>query len=314
MIRYLKHDEIDFEKWDACIDNAVNGIFYGYSWYLDICANSWDALVENDYRAVMPLPYRRKAGVKYIYQPFFIQQLGVFSTHHLTKAHCTRFIDAIPRQFRFGDFNMNTFNSLPVDHPFIEGAGVTYELDMITPYGQLKRKYSKNMRRNIKKALESGVYIAPCGRPDDVIDAFRKNRGRRKIPFSENDYRVLKHLIYTGIHKGMATIRCAYTQTNEFCAGIVFYTSHKKTVWLFSGATEAARNNNAMGLVVDDFIREYAGREQILDFEGSSDPNLARFYRGFGSKECVFLHIKFNRFPLFMKPFVQTYLLIRKYV
>ncbi len=314
MIRYLKHDEIDFGKWDACIGNAVNGIFYGYSWYLDICADRWDALVENDYQAVMPLPYRRKAGVKYIYQPFFIQQLGVFSTHHLTKTQCTRFLEAIPRQFRFGEFNMNTFNSLPDDHPFINGAGVTCELDLIAPYEKLKGKYSNNMRRNIKKARDNGVYVTQCGRPEEVIDAFRNNRGRRKIPFSERDYKVLKRLIYAGIHKGMATIRCAYTRNNEFCAGIVFFTSHKKSVWLFSGAMEAARKTSAMSLVVNDYISEHAGREHILDFEGSSDPNLARFYRGFGSEECVFLRIKFNHFPLFMKPFVQTYLFFRKYV
>ena len=40
---------------------------------------TWDALVEDDYVSVMPLPYRKKMGVTYIFPPTMTQQLGVFS-------------------------------------------------------------------------------------------------------------------------------------------------------------------------------------------------------------------------------------------
>ncbi len=314
MIRYVRHDEIDFDKWDVCIDNAINGMFYGYSWVLDMCARTWDALVEDDYRAVMPLPYRKKAGMKYVFQPFFVQQLGVFSTHSLTEDVSKRFIDAIPGVFLFGEFSMNTYNPLPSDHPYISGRGVTHELDLIPPYGQLREKYSKNTRRNIKKALESGVFVTSHGRPEEIIQAFRQNRGSRNIPFTEKDYQVLKHVIYAGIYKGMVSLKCAYSATNDFCAGIVFFTSHNKSVWLFSGSTPEARSNSAMSLLVDEYIRENAGKEMILDFEGSADPNLARFYRGFGSEECVFLHIKMIRMPFVLKPLINLYLNLRNYL
>lgn len=314
MIRFLTHNEIDFDKWDDCISKAINGIFYGYSWYLDMCAQTWDALVEDDYRAVMPLPYRKKGGIKYIFQPFFIQQLGVFSTYSLTETLTLRFLEAIPPGFRFGELSLNTYNTLPEKFPMISGRGVTYEMDLIAPYNQLAEKYSKNTRRNIKKAVASNIFITSHGRPEEIIEAFRKHRGKGNIPFGEKDYLVLKHLIYSGIHRGMVTLKCAYSSTNNFCAGIVFFTSHHKSVLLFSGVTGEARNNHAMSLLVDDYIRENAGKNLTLDFEGSSDPNLARFYRGFGSEECVFLHIRFNRLPLLAKPLLYTYLCVRKYL
>ena len=59
MIQYLKNKEIDFKKYDACIAAAINSRIYAYSWYLNIVADNWDALVLNDYEAVMPLPIFR---------------------------------------------------------------------------------------------------------------------------------------------------------------------------------------------------------------------------------------------------------------
>ncbi len=45
MIRHLKNDEIEREKWDECIAAAFNGNVYGFSWYLDIVSPGWEALV-----------------------------------------------------------------------------------------------------------------------------------------------------------------------------------------------------------------------------------------------------------------------------
>ena len=59
-IKYLQHKEIDKAKWDACIEQAPNGLIYSYSWYLDAMSKHWDALVLKDYEAVMPLTWNKK--------------------------------------------------------------------------------------------------------------------------------------------------------------------------------------------------------------------------------------------------------------
>jgi hypothetical protein len=79
MINYIKHKDVDTEKWDRCIEQSVNGIIYAFSWYLDIVCDEWDALVDDDYESVFPLVKRKKFGINYIYPPFFTQQLGLFS-------------------------------------------------------------------------------------------------------------------------------------------------------------------------------------------------------------------------------------------
>jgi hypothetical protein len=42
-----------------------------------------------------------------------------------------------------------------------------------------------------------------------------------------------------------------------------------------------------------------------LDFEGSNNPELARFYAGFGANESIYLHFVINRLPFpfsYLKP------------
>ncbi len=297
MIRYIPYDEIDFDKWDECIERSVNGIFYSYSWYLDMCTSSWDALVLDDYRAVMPLPYRKKYGIKYIFQPFFIQQLGVFSSDRLANDLTAEFLNTIPPHFRYAAFNLNIYNRLPQNHQAIRGHGITHELDLILPYERIRQNYSGNTKRNIRKAEKKGVFATEHARPEEIIHAFRAHSKPYHVPYKEKDYKLLKHLIYAGMHKGMVDIKAAYSETNNFCAGIVFYKSHGKAVWLFSGSTPEARENGAMSMLVDDFISKNAGKNMVLDFEGSLNPGLARFYKSFGSKECFFLQIGLNRMP-----------------
>ncbi len=311
MIRYLRQETIDKKKWDECIDLSINGIFYAYSWYLDMVAGDWDGLVEDDYVSVMPLPVRRKMGLRYVYQPFFVQQMGIFGKQSLSDQLVRDFLDALPPDIHYMNANLNTYNRLPGHDPVVSGHGVTHLLNLIPSYKQSQKAYSQNTRRNIQKAKKAGVFITSHGRPEDIIELFRRNRGKRGVPFKESDYQMLKHLVYSGLHRGMVSIRSAYTEKNDLCAGVVFFFSHHRFVLLFSGADSEARKNGAMALLIDDFIREQSGKPLLLDFEGSSDPNLARFYRGFGSEECVFLQIEKMQIPFVFKPFLKALLAVR---
>jgi dTDP-4-amino-4,6-dideoxygalactose transaminase len=72
---------------------ALNGNIYAYSWYLNNVCEKWDTLVEDDYVSVMPLPYRKKMGVTYIFPPTITQQLGVFSHENISENISSRGIN-----------------------------------------------------------------------------------------------------------------------------------------------------------------------------------------------------------------------------
>ena len=78
MIVYHKNKEIDHEQWDNCISNSGYAKPYAYSWYLDIMSPGWEALVDDDYDSVFPIPSYIRFGLQYASTPPFLQQLGAF--------------------------------------------------------------------------------------------------------------------------------------------------------------------------------------------------------------------------------------------
>lgn len=306
MIKYLQRKHIDDNKWNNCINHSFNGNLYGYSWFLDIVGGEWDALVENDYERVFPLVNRKKFGISYIYQPFFTQQLGLYSTTKLDTDALTTFIKSIPSKYKQAEINLNTLNKAE-DKSLKLIPQLNHELDLIHSYEKIREGYSENLVRNLKKPEKAGLAISKNIKPDDIIDLFRKNRGKEITHLCDKDYLKLKRIAYTCMYKGIANIQGVYDQHNQLCAGAFFILSNNKAIFLFSGLSEEGREAGAMPFLIDSFIREHAGRHLTFDFDGSNDPNLARFYKSFGSKECIYQRVAINRLPFVINAILHLY-------
>nr|MCR4857821.1 hypothetical protein [Bacteroidales bacterium] len=62
-----------------------------------------------------------------------------------------------------------------------------------------------------------------------------------------------------------------------------------------------------MFLLLDAYIRDHAESDLYLDFNGSSNPNVARLYQGFGSKRYTIPFVRQfkNQFwKMLLSPFV----------
>lgn len=307
MILYLSHNEIDKKKWDEVIKHAFNGNIYAFSWYLDLIHSDWEALVENDYERVMPLTGGRKWGIGYLLQPLFAQQLGVFSSNILSGEHVANFIHNIPRRFGYIRINLNIHNHPDLQPTYRLIENKNHLLDLIHDYRKLASHYAQNTKRNLKKSLKYDLSLSKNVNPAEVIGLFRNNRGKHIKVMNDEAYNRLLRLMYAAIHKGKGITYGVYTQNNELCAGAFFLLENQHLIFLFSGSNPEARQNEAMTFLLDSVIREFAGSQVILDFEGSNDENLARFYRGFGSKEVNYNVLKCNLLHFPVKQFVDVW-------
>lgn len=290
---YTKHHEINSEKWNARIESATNSRVYAFNWHLDRTAETWDALIWGDYEYVMPLPVRKKWGIKYLYQPLFSQQLGIFPQPSLKIA--TAFYTRVLSLFKFSDVQLNSENQA-INSDKIEFASrKNYLLDISKEYDLLAKLYSKNTRRNLAKANKNGLSFVSGIRLEEFLNFKTKHL---VAGISKKNIGQLKSLIAFGQYKGFGEIFGVYSDKNELCAAVYFCRSKNRIIYMNAVSSETGKNLGAMNFLVDNFIRQNAGKSLILDFEGSMIPGVARFYAGFGAVPETYFQLKFNRLPL----------------
>ena len=313
MISYLKHHEIDKARWDGCISQSLNRRVYAFSWYLDIVSPAWEALVSDDYTSVFPLTPGRRAGVYYLFQPFFAQQLGLFSSNPIGTEDANRFMNCIPSRFRYVDIQATT--------GFLPGGGDTllipranHELGMGGTYEEIVAGFSQNTRRNIRKAIDSGVNTGRNLRPEELVKLFRENFGKKEGKLNDIHYERMEKLMATAAEKGNGHVRGAFDEEGLLCSAAFFLNDGARVYFLFAASAPQARENGAMFLLIEQFIRENAGTNLILDFEGGDEPNLGRFYKSFGAREIMYNRVLRNSLPGFMKAGLMLYRMIRERV
>ena len=283
--------------------NSINSLPYAFSWYLDIVHDDWEALVEDDYVRVMPLTISRKYGIKYFFQPFFVQQLGVFSREALSSEITLKFLSAIPSNIKVTDFNLNHFNTIQGgDIPYIENTN--YLLDLISDYEKIYASYSTNTKRNLKKANKSNLTLIKGVKPENIVNLFRENKGQELDKWKDTHYRRLTRLIYTSMYKGVGTSYGVYSENNQLSSAAFFLKTSGRLIFLFSGNSKLGMETQSMTYLIDAVIRENSPGMKTLDFEGSNIPGVARFYSGFGAYKSTYLRIKINRLNFFLKQII----------
>ncbi|MEO6720003.1 MAG: GNAT family N-acetyltransferase, partial [Ferruginibacter sp.] len=293
-IHYTPYHHIDKAKWDACIDAAANGLIYGGSIYLDTMSKNWDALILNDYEAVMPLTFKRKYGIYYLYQPFFTACLGVFG-NNISASILEDFLAAIPAKFKYWDIYLNHGNYFQLKN-FELYQRTNYVLDLNKPYEVIYAAYGDNIKRNIKKCLQLKCITKKNVGIDEVI-SLAQEQSKTFSPVTQEDFKNFKKLCQQLSAKQQAITYGIYTSADQLVASCALFLSHNRLYYILVGNHPNGRTIGASHALIDAFIKDYAGKNLILDFEGSDIRNLAFFYSSFGATEEKYAGIKLNRLP-----------------
>jgi hypothetical protein len=292
-ITYRRHAAIDKGRWDAALARFANGNIYATSLYLDHMSPGWEALVLGDYEALFPLPWRRKMGIHYLYQPFLTAQLGLFSAKP-DALLLDAFLKAIPEKFRLIEMPLNSANNgMPVSLPLYQR--VNYVLDLSPAYPDLQASYRENIRRNIKKAGQYGCYAEKNTTLEAIITLARSHAD------DEEGLEAFSHLFDVLREREQAMTYGIRSKEGALLASAVFLRDERRAYYILVGNHPNGRTLGASHLLIDSFIRDHAGSPLLLDFEGSDIRNLAFFYSSFGAKEELYPALKINRLPWWLR-------------
>lgn len=300
-IRHLTQKEIDHEKWDITIDQAVNGQSYAYSWYLDCVAENWDALVSDDYAYIMPLPWNAKwLGVKQIYQPIFTQQLGIFGKEILDEEIILSFLKALPNEFKYVLTHLNELNPIGNLADFTINPRRNMLLDLSESHEVLHNNFRKSLRQRIRKGKKELHFAINKTSPEELVGYYQKHLNH-KVGLPDSTYQRVLKLMKTALTLGKGNIYSAHFADGSFATGIFFAESHNRMVQLFGPSVPAGKKANAKHFLLDAIIEYFAESGRILDFEGSEIPPIAEFFRGFNPQEVFYYQIIKDDFPFWIK-------------
>ena len=280
MIHYVKREDLEVEKYNDCIENSIQSRIYAFSWYLDIVADNWDVLVLNDYEAVMPVPWKQKYFIKYVTQPFFCQQLGVFSKHEISNEVIRNFIKEIPNKFFRISLQLNAENSIDSERLVKKN---NYVLALNKTSEVLIAGFSNNRKRDLKKAIASSLIIDE----DISVKEFFKF-------YLLNDKFYDKHNSIKNVLENILQIRngslklYGIRSNGVLISCVLLLDDMKRVTYLVPVHNNLSKKNGAMTLLITTIIKKYQNSDYILDFEGSMVKGVASFYKSFGAEKEVY--------------------------
>ena len=299
MINYIKRKDLKVDKYDACIENSIQSNIFGFSWYLDEVCSNWDVLVLNDYEAVMPISWRKKFGIKYIYPPFWLLELGVFSLDE--SQGINPFLEVLYGEFKFAELRLNTKNKF-LKSSFLINKQFQY-LDLKIGYEAILKGYNRNRKREIIKANKNHLIENWNDKPEKLITIFKANIAERVKGISDKDYATLLNLMQLSIQKRVGELLTIYDTNNKLLAAAFFLKHKNKVTQLVCASDVSNRKNGVHTFFNDRAIFKYQPHFSVYNFGGSSMKNIANYYTSFGATTEEYQQIKYNNLPFLLKLF-----------
>jgi len=294
-LQLLPSNKIDKKKWDECLNSSLGPLIYASSAYLDQMADNWDGIVAEDYSFIMPIPWRKKLGIRYCYKVPFIQQLGVFgkTAQEDDIKSCIQLMFA---GFRYGDYSFNYQNKC-----YGGKRCSNYMLSLASNYRSTSFFYSDKLAADLSKAAKNSLQYER-GNVDEAIGLFRELYKEKIQGITALDYDNFYRLCYLKEKENNLIVRKISSDKNILSISLLM--KDKFRIYnLISCTTQQGRKALAGHFLYDSLIKEYSQTGLIFDFEGSDIPGIKHFYKIFGAIEQPYSQIHFNRLPYLLQLF-----------
>lgn len=290
MIKYLSRKELNTEQYDQCILDSTNSEIYAFSWYLDIVTEDWGALVLDNYKAVMPIPIRKKYGIQYVYQPLWTLQLGIFGD-----CNEEEFLNELKHRFRYVELRLHPKNKLNTNFAQQNSKQV---LKIDAEFSE--QLFRKDRKKDLKKATAKHLLFKKGNHSKDLIDLFKSNIGKRVPNIKEKDYKRLSVLCHHLIENDLGQVFEVY-EHNKMVAAAFVIKFNERAIILFSSTDFNHRDNGANTFLIYKIIEDFKNEIKEFDFGGSSIESIANYFASFGAETIEYPFVKLNNLPFLLK-------------
>ena len=298
IITHLPQDQIDRARWDHCVQQASNARIYGETTFLDHLCDHWDGLIINDYETVMPLPWKQKWGIRYVVQPAFYQQGGLFGKHAEDKVILEQCIQLTRNKFRFAETTLNSQNPTDANSRLYTMAyRQNFVLDIRTAFEQIEPTYSSYLAHRIRRSLKNELTIRQELPATTIIQEYQNRYARKIKGFSTTDFARFTRYCYYLQTANRLHVLSVHTKDGEWIAGAILLRDQHRLYNAVSCLKPDGKKQGANYFLYDQVIRTFSGKNLLLDFEGSDISGIAYFYEKLGGEKEWYPFIRYNQLP-----------------
>ncbi|MBI1306742.1 MAG: hypothetical protein GC181_09020 [Bacteroidetes bacterium] len=303
----LSGNDIDPEKWDAFVVRSEMGSIYSESWYMQIIAPGWKAIVvsgDGEWEAIMPLSFSRKFGVLYSLQPIFAQYWGIIfrNTHDTTnriaernKSVLEEIHKILPESITL--FNYNFSPSFRYFLPFFWNnyninPRLNYVLKCANTPDEMLKSYSKRIRNDLQKAKKNGL---DCRESEDLNDIAKLCVEQRILHVDQSA--VLLKIWNAVKERKRGFCLKVYDESGNLQCGGLFLIYRNKLIYSTSATAAEFKRTGCTSLMIHSAIMRACKDPGLneFDFEGSMIEPIEHYFRGFNPEPEIYYQIEKNK-------------------
>jgi hypothetical protein len=296
IIQHIKHDQIDFKKWDSTVLNSKLPFVFAQSFYLNATSPGWDALIINDYESVFPLTHKSKFGIHYLPQPPFTSQLGVYGKTNNEIDQL--FYNYVTNKFKLIELEWNSGNS--ISNEFIKSKN-TFVIDYNEEY-----QFNQNTRRNIQKAIDLNLKVIEVAK-NEIVSLSKKYL----YPFLKNELSLsvksisLFEQLLKNAQQENQLISFQVIDEKGNCKALAHFIFNDFHAFFLKGTViNKKENSGSMHLLLKYAMEFFSDKAKLFDFGGGSNSeSLAGFYKGLGGKKLNYGFLQWNQLPALLNIF-----------
>jgi hypothetical protein len=259
-------------------------------------AAHWDALVLNNYEYVMPVTWKKKFGISYLYQPAFVQQGGIFSKKIITGEHIDLFLSELIRRFSFAEITLNFANSELLDTKGVAwSVKKNYVLDINKPYDSLLKNLTPAFKKSLRRIQKFNFKYTIANNYKDIIQLYKDLYAARMTGHHAEDYRNFEKVCDIFATEDKLIIRSVESDKNKFLASALLINDGNRLYNMISCVTEEGKRLEANYFLYEKIISEFSNTGVLLDLEGSDVPGIEAFYIKFNPASQPYYFAKYNR-------------------
>ena len=273
-----------------CTANWVP-LFSRPSWW-DLVLDDWQVeRFENNKGEVAYLPHTsyKKLGFSFSRNPFLTPYSGLV---YKQKCDTAAKLDFINQANSFLEkFSISSYNCHFHFHEKVNTAsqGTTHILDLSAPYDDIKKGYSTNIKRQLKKAMKT-LHVFEESKLQNFygcyLDSMQRNKVQEIVP------KEIMNKVFAHTEEDMSSQIFSAQPAKEpgdVHASIWMISDEKYAYYLLGGSKQTSLGSGAMAALINQcIITAQINERQYFDFEGSENPGVAAFFAKFGAQKIQY--------------------------